>query len=49
MSLDIHQIATTTHSNCPEDLGRAWAVQRSAKEMLIIDSKPYIFYVICES
>lgn len=39
MSLDIDRIATTTHSQCPEDLTLAWDVQRNAKEMLIIDSK----------
>ena len=38
MTLNIDTISTTTHLHCPEDVREAWAIQRSAKEVVIIDS-----------
>ncbi|KAI0093075.1 hypothetical protein BDY19DRAFT_882324 [Irpex rosettiformis] len=38
MTLNIDTVSTTTHTHCPEDVREAWAVQRSAKEVITIDS-----------
>ncbi|KAI0342100.1 hypothetical protein BDW22DRAFT_1358216 [Trametopsis cervina] len=37
MSLNVDCIAITTHPHCAEDLRAAWATQRNAKEVIMID------------
>ncbi|KAI0699566.1 hypothetical protein BC835DRAFT_1412549 [Cytidiella melzeri] len=37
VTLNIDSIATSVTAHCPEDVHAAWAIQRSAKEVLIVD------------